>query len=230
VIVLVRSVAGYRVEQEIELEEIKKSLEKYEPETKQRVRLGEREFDVSTRVLDVGTATNQVFGSMEKVEIKKETFRDYSYQVPILHSGGFVFIRRSPLNLVIHAGGKTADILALELENIVFPNERDMIVRKRLNKEDIVRIYDSVEGGVVKVSTFKDLDLPLLSKSSIYGPNVKGTTDYTRYDSHGNLSYIMFVSRKYSSILISINEICQITFYQSVNDKFAEDFLVNEIF
>lgn len=227
---MVKSVAGYNVEKEIGLGEIKKSLEEYRPEIDQKIRLGNQEFDTSTKLLDIGTATNQVFGTIEKIEIKKETFRDYLYQVPILHSGGFVFVKKSPLNLIIHSSGKSADTLSLELEGIIFPDGRDIILRKRLEKNDIINIYNSIQGGDVKVSTFKDLNLPLLSKSSIYGPNVKGTSDYTRYDGHGKLSYIMFYSGKYNNILVSINEQCQVTFYRNVDDKFAEDFLMNEIF
>ena len=226
---MVESVACYEVVEPKGLSDIEKSLRGYKPQIVGTIRVGESEFTIGTWMLGIGSAANKVFGTMEKMEVKEQTVGDAQFPIPIQHSSDFVFLETSPLRLAVYAGREIADIIALELGNILY-QERDKILKKRLSGSCIEQIYDSMEGGQIKVAAFKNLIIPGLAKARISGSDVGGSSDYQRYKDLGELSYLMFTSKKYGNLTVSINEDCQVIVYGQVDHEFVENILRREIF
>ncbi len=226
---MVETVACYEVIEPIGLSGIEKSLRDYKPQIGETIRVGENEFSTGTWVLGIGSVANKVFGTMEKIEMKEQTVGNAQFPIPIQYSGDFVFLETSPLRLAVYAGRDTADIIALELGNIIY-QKRDKILKKRLSGSDIEQIYHSMSGGQIRVAAFKNLIIPGLAKARISGPGVEGSNDYGRYKQFGDLSYLMFVSRKYGDLTVSVNEDCQVIVYRQVDHAFVENILRREIF
>jgi len=233
---LVRSAACYEVKG-MDLETIKTQIEGYKPESR-KIMLGGKPADASTKILIRENGAAQVSGTLERVDIKKATFRGHPYQTPILYTAGFAFMGKEKMNLLVHAGKKIAKEVVKEFRSIF--SEEGVITRIRLNTSDIDEIRNELNGGEVYLTAFKDLDSLELSKGTITGEDVREAPPFNEFNSKGKMSYIMFVAQKYGNLALSITEDCQITFYNKeivleqgktkVDREFVEEFVKNEIF
>ena len=225
---MVKSAACYDVQDALSISDIGASLERYIPHIEETISIGGNEFTLGTWMRNIEVGTNRIFGTIERKEKVEQTVGDIQYPIPVQHSGDFVFLETSPLQVIVYTGRETADVLVLELESIVY-NEKDIILKKRLSASDIQRIYISMQGGQIKVAAFRNLILPGLSKARISGPGVETSTDYARYKKFGDLTYLMFASGKYQNMTLSVNEDCQVTFYRELDYATIEKILMQEI-
>jgi len=200
-----------------------------------KIKLGENILD-SIWLKDTRIVDNYIHGAMQKIVLKEKTLEigtekgivGYPYKTPVLYTSNFTFVQQSPLHIIVHGGSQIANAIVPEIETILFPGQKKKIVRKKLSKTDIKRIYESTQGGDVRNSTFKDLEHKNLSKGSIWGPNVEKASVFADFDNIGRISYIMYYAEKYD-MLISINDDCQVTFYKKVSEEFANKFIEDEI-
>ena len=76
-----------------------------------------------------------------------------------------------------------------------------------LTSEQIHIIMGGCEGEIYHRSSWENLDLRNISKSDISGPNIKDTDDYEKYDSHGDMSYTLFRSKKYDNCVFGVSKL-----------------------
>lgn len=213
---MVRSAACFTVEKGTELETIQERINGHIPPPKETIKLACEDVEISTEIT-LKTKENQISGTMEKVEVKEKTFRGHPYEVPVPYTVDFDFVRLEHLYLIVHAGRKIADEIAEELESIIFSEIKERIKRKDLKPPKIGNLFNKVVGDYVSA-------LGSESKSAT-GASIKNIS-YSRYITGARLKeglpsafYIMFVTKKWGDLRISVSDDSQITFYNKATRK-----------
>ncbi len=210
---MVRSAACYKVERGTKFEEIRERIQGYVPLPQETINLACEDVEVSTEItLEPGGP--QISGTMEKVEVKDKVFRGHPYQVPVPYTVDFDFIQLDQLYLIVHAGRKIADEIAEELESIIFSEIKERITRKLLGDPGIRELFNNILGE--KVSALGDKAAGGIGTSATnirYSTYIVGALPHGGLPNTGKIFYIMFVTKKYGDLRISVSEDSQVTFY-----------------
>ena len=210
---MVRSAACYIVGSEIELETIRGRIKAHTPPPEETINLACEDVEISTEItLEPGG--RQISGRMEKVEIKDKTFRGHPYQVPVPYTVDFDFVQLGQLYLIVHAGRKIADEIAEELESIIFSGMNGIVKRKELGDPGIRRFFKNVRGEYVsalgEIIALDPTGIPI--KNISYSTYIVGAYPQELRNT-GKIFYIMFVTKKYGDLRISVSDDSQVTFY-----------------
>lgn len=237
---LVQSIACCEVSGGTDLRDIENCLRKHVPEPKERINLACNYVDISTRIKPRRRG-NRVFGRIEMVKVKNETFRGFAYQIPVPYFIDFVFfIKRAHLYLIIHADKKSADEVIEELNMIISKKIGSYIKRIDFGNTKIRNLFGKVHGQNVSILGFATT-APSPAKQMEYRRYIVGSIPHTGLPPHRDIFYITFMMQKYGDLTISVTEDCQVTLFNkttktksgkkiSVNKNFARFFSIKEIF
>lgn len=105
----------------------------------------------------------------------------------------------SRLFLLVYEKKGRANNIANQLSKIIFlvPGK---ILEARIDSETIRR-YHEEHMEDAKVLFFDDVDIPNISKLSLYGSSLANTSLYTEYLSHGKLWYLVTRSKKFGYVV-----------------------------
>ena len=103
------------------------------------------------------------------------------------------------LYLTVFEKKSRANSIANELSKAVFMS-LGQIVEARIQPETLKRFHDE-NFDDTKVIFFDDVDLPNISKLSLYGEALGSTTMYNDYLTHGKIWYAVLKSRKYGYVV-----------------------------
>ncbi|MEM2885907.1 MAG: hypothetical protein QXF24_07450 [Thermoproteota archaeon] len=120
----------------------------------------------------------------------------------------------------------TANWAANLLSEIIFVSVGG-IVEARIMPGLLKRYHDQNSEGT-KVVFFDDVDLPNISKLSLYGPSLSNTSLYSEYLSHGNLWYVVITSRK-RGIVVGVTRDAVVTVFSKVDLPAFVDYVLDEI-
>jgi len=139
----------------------------------------------------------------------------------------FVFFDRGKEVLLLVVEKKaTANWAANLLSEIVFVAIGG-VVEARISPERIRRYHEQNSEGT-KVIFFDDVDLPNISKLSLYGPSLSNTSLYSEYLSHGKLWYVVVTSRK-RGIVVGITRDAVVTVFSKLETPDFVDYVLDEI-
>jgi hypothetical protein len=236
VVNVVQSIACFEVNRKIDLGDIQRSIETYVPRPKRTINLACEPVDISTLV-ESRIEGNQVAGTMEMVRVENKTFRGHPYQVPVPYNTEFDFIDLSRLYLVVHAGRRTADQIAGELNRIIH-TVGGIVLRKSLDNKKIRKLFRNVQGQHVSVLGSKAAAPP--GKEMQYQKYIVGAVPPGALSPYPDIFYLTFKMKKYDDLTISVTDESQITLYNAaitmgkgkpvtVDKKFAKKFSIDEI-
>ena len=140
----------------------------------------------------------------------------------------FVFVQEKERTLLLVVERKLiANNIANRLSEALFITS-GYITEARITPE-VLREFHERNPEDTKVIFFDEVDIPNISKLSLYGSGLLNTALYNDYLKHGNIWYLVVTSGKYGSIVgITRNSI--VTVFNNIDREDYIRYVTNEIF
>jgi hypothetical protein len=130
------------------------------------------------------------------------------------------------LYLTIFEKKSRANSIANELSKALFMS-LGQIVEARIQPDTLKHFHDD-NFDDTKVIFFDDVDLPNISKLSLYGEALGSTSMYTDYLTHGKIWYAVVKSRKYGYV-VGVTRNAIVTVFSRIDLPDLKRYLKNEI-
>ncbi len=216
----------FLVKEENDLELLAKKLKSFKVE--QEVKVEESSFDLVSEVDGLSISGKVLEGTFSFDQVFVIKHRGKSVPVPRTFEAPFSFdLFGKKLYLTIFEKKSRANNIANEMSKALFMS-LGQIVEARIQPEVLKRFHEENFDNT-KVIFYDNVDLPNISKLSLYGELLGSTSLYSNYLSHGNLWYIVFRSRAYGYIM-GLTRNCIITAFSKVDLPEFASFIKSQIF
>lgn len=216
----------FLVKEENDLELLAKKLKSFRVE--QEVKVEDSTFDLVSEVDDLSISGKVLEGTFSFDQVFVIKHRGKSVPVPRTFEAPFSFdLFGKKLYLTIFEKKSRANNIANEMSKALFMS-LGQIVEARIQPEVLKRFHEENFDNT-KVIFYDDVDLPNISKLSLYGELLGSTSLYSNYLSHGNLWYIVFRSRAYGYIM-GLTRTCIITAFSKMDLPEFTSFIKSQIF
>lgn len=216
----------FKIRQQIDLKSITDKLTDYKKEE-----IYENEQDNFTLLVEIREL------SLEKNLLKAVFAQDIMTRIyhhgeqiplPITLETSFVFaIHQNQLLLIVLEKKHRANYVANKLSELLFIGI-GCISEAKIPSETL-KAYHENNPKNTKIIFFDEVDVPNINKLSLYGSDLKDTTLYESYLSHGEIWYIVVTSQKYDYI-VGITGNATITIFNNIEKSDYLTFVVDEIF
>lgn len=201
-------------------------LESYESTRKESVD-GEA-IELVTSVEDFEISKSEISGTLKFDRILTVPYRKGVHKIPQTVESGFVFDLRSKFRPVLIVLYHEQDEAVTTLNSILSQAGAETIARAAIPANKI-RSYVEDNAVSMKYCSWRDLNIPHISKSALWGPDVGGAKqDFRRYDAHGKMNYVM-VELAGSGWVIAISEEARVIFYTKLTEREVVDFLEEQV-
>ncbi|MBI3023532.1 MAG: hypothetical protein HYY68_07400 [Thaumarchaeota archaeon] len=216
----------FLVKRENDLELLAKKLKTFKVE--QEVKVEDSSFDLVSEVDDLSISGKVLEGTFSFDQVFVIKHRGKSVPVPRTFEAPFSFdLFGKKLHLTIFEKKSRANNIANEMSKALFMS-LGQIVEARIQPEVLKRFHEENFDNT-KVIFYDDVDLPNISKLSLYGELLGSTSLYSNYLTHGNLWYIVFRSRAYGYIM-GLTRNCIITAFSKLDLPEFTSFIKSQIF
>lgn len=148
--------------------------------------------------------------------------------IPRTLETSFVFsVYQNQLLLIVLEKKHRANYVANKLSEVLFVGIGYISEAKILPKT--LKAFHENNPKNTKIIFFDEVDIPNINKLSLYGSDLKDTSMYQNYLSHGEIWYVVVTSEKYGFI-VGITRNATVTIFNNVEKSDYVDFVVNEIF
>ena len=139
----------------------------------------------------------------------------------------FSFVKhKEAILLIIMEKKLTANNIANKLSEALFVNS-GCIVEAKIPPDDLKSFHEQNPENT-KIIFFDDVDIPNISKLSLYGSGLLNTALYNEYSSHGNIWYIVMTSKSGNIVGITRNSV--VTVFNNIDQEGYLNFVINEVF
>lgn len=216
----------FLVKEENDLELLAKKLKSFKVE--QEVKIEGSSFDLISEVDGLSISGKVLEGTFSFDQVFVIKHRGKSVPVPRTFEAPFSFdLFGNRLYLTIFEKKSRANNIANEMSKALFMS-LGQIVEARIQPEVLKRFHEENFDNT-KVIFYDNVDLPNISKLSLYGELLGSTSLYSNYLSHGNLWYIVFRSRAYGYIM-GLTRNCIITAFSKIDLPEFTSFIKSQIF
>lgn len=213
----------FKVNEPIDMKSIARKLSGYHIE--EEIEDGKK---LVTEIVDLDLIGESLTGIYLKDELIYINRRGEKVPTIITLEAPFKFNKYHEKLLLTVIGKKNwANYVANELSKIIFI-AIGVIVEAKINPETLKK-YHEENPEATKVIFFDNVDIPNINKLSLYGEDLKNTTLYLQYLSHGTIWYIVARSRKHGYI-IGLTRNCVVTAFSKVNQYELLRFIEEEIY
>ncbi len=166
----------------------------------QKTKVEESEFDLVSEVTGLNASKNSLEGTFSFDIVFVIRHRGKPVPVPRTFEAPFTFdIFGKKLYLTIFEKKSRANNIANEMSKTLFMS-LGQIVEARIQPEVLKRFHEENFENT-KIIFWDQVDLPNISKLSLYGEMLGATTLYNDYLTHGTLWYIVIKSKKYGYVV-----------------------------
>jgi len=170
---------------------------------------------------------NMLEGVYAEDKVFYASFRGERTPVPRTIEVPFAFVKNRETTLLIVVERKlVANNIANRLSEVLFTTS-GYITEVKITPEAL-RDFHEKNPENTKVIFFNDVDLPNISKLSIYGSELLNTALYNDYCSHGNIWYIVVTSKSGNTIGITRNVV--VTIFNNIDEKGFLNYVINDVF
>lgn len=213
----------FKINEKVEIKNIAQKLSKYHIE--EEIEEGKK---LITEIVDVDVAGENLTGTYVKDGVIYVNRRGEKIPTIITLEAPFKINKYNEKLLLTIIGKKNwANHVANELSKIIFITI-GVIVEAKINPETL-RKYHEENPEATKVIFFDNVDIPNISKLSLYGEDLKDTSLYTQYLSHGTIWYIVVTSKKYGYVM-GLTRNCVVTAFSKISQYELLKFIEEEIY
>lgn len=183
---------------------------------------------LTTSIDEVTESRNEILGILRYDTVRTCVHRGQVLRVPETLENRFVFDMSSGFRPIIIVFGTPQDEVSQIVESIVFPKEKPGIAKASIDADDIRRFVET-KASSIKVCTWRDLNIPNLSKSTLSGASVeRARTDFQRYNTRGKMNYVMMELTK-NGWVVAISEEARVIVYNKATGDEIVSFIQAEI-
>jgi len=157
-------------------------------------------FKLLTEISDLAAMKNNLEGvfSFDTVFVVRQ--RDKSTPVARTYEAPFAFdIHKNRMFLTVYDKKNRANNIANEISKAVFLS-LGQVVEARIEPDTLKKFHEA-NFDDTKIVFYDQVDLPNISKLSLYGAELGTTSLYNDYLTHGKLWYIVIKSKKYGYVV-----------------------------
>ncbi len=191
---------------------------------------GDRTFELVTEIRDLEMKGEASFsGTFTQDQLIYITHRGEHVPTPVTMTAPFIFDKADDgtILLTVLEKKRKANMVANALSKLVFLTTGH-IVEARITPETMRRFHEA-NFEDTKITFFDDVDIPNVSKLSLYGSELGNTSLYTEYLKHGKLWYTVIRSKKYGYI-IGITRNCVVAGFSKIEQSDFINYVREEVF
>ena len=216
----------FLVRENYELDTLTEKLKAFKIETETTVE--EKEFKLLTEINDLSVGKGSLEGKFSFDTVFVIPHRGESVPVPRTFEAPFSFnLFKDRMFLTVYDKKNRANNIANEMSKAIFMSLGE-VVEARIDPETLRKFHEAnFEDS--KVIFFSDVDLPNITKLSLYGAELGNTSLYSDYLTHGKLWYIVFKSRAYGYVL-GLTRNCILTAFSRMELSEFKNFVNTQVF
>lgn len=216
----------FRLMENIDIGTIAAKLKGYRKET--TFAEEDTQIPLQTEIKDLSIRGNMLQGIYSQDTVTYITHHGQRTILPRTQEIPFVFAQEKDRTLLIVVEKKlVANNVANRLSEALFITS-GYITEVRI-QPDTLRDFHEQNPEDTKVIFFDEVDIPNISKLSLYGTGLLNTALYNDYLKHGKIWYIVMTARRYNSVLgITRNGI--VTVFNTVDRSDFIDYILKEVF
>jgi hypothetical protein len=216
----------FRLKEEIDLTSISAKLKGYRSE--ETYAYGEQTLPLVKEIGELALTSDSLSGVFSQDVAFTVAHRDGERLVVKTMEGPFLFAKDGDrIYLVILEKKRVANNMANQLSKILFMGAGS-IVEAKITPATL-RKYHEANPEDTKVIFFDGVDIPNISKLSLYGSGLADTALYGEYLSHGAIWYMVFKSRRYG-IVAGVTRSAVVTSFSQIKEQEFLTFIEEEIF
>jgi hypothetical protein len=157
-------------------------------------------FKLISEIRDLAPLKNSLEGTFSFDTVFVVRHRDKSMPVPRTYEAPFTFdMYKDRMFLTVYDKKNRANNIANELSKAVFLS-LGQVVEARIPPETLKKFHEA-NFDDTKIIFFDEVDIPNISKLSLYGSALGVTNLYNEYLEHGKLWYTVIKSKKYGYVV-----------------------------
>jgi hypothetical protein len=187
----------FLVRENFDMDTLAEKLKAFRIETDTSVE--EKEFKLVSEITDLTAGKGSLEGKFSFDTVFIVPHRGEAVPVPRTYEAPFSFnMQKDRMFLTVYDKKNRANNIANEMSKAVFMS-LGQVVEARIDPETL-RKYHEANFEDTKVIFYSDVDIPNISKLSLYGAELGNTSLYSDYLTHGKLWYIVFKSKAYGYV------------------------------
>lgn len=215
----------FLVRENSDMDVLAEKLKAFKVETESTVE--GQEFNLVTEMRDLSAGKGTLEGTFSFDSVFVVRHRDKAVPVPRTFEAPFSFnMFKDRLFLTVYDKKNRANNVANEMSKAVFMS-LGQIVEARIDPETLRKFHEKNFENT-KIIFFDDMDLPSISKLSLYGESLGNTTLYSDYLTHGKLWYIVIKSTK-TGYVMGVTRNCVVTGFSRMEMSEFSSFIRGEI-
>ena len=216
----------FLVRENYEIDTLAEKLKAFKVETETSVE--EKEFKLVTEITDLSVGKGSLEGKFSFDTVFVIPHRGESVPVPRTFEAPFSFnMYKDRMFLSVYDKKSRANNVANEMSKAVFMS-LGQVVEARIEAETIRKFHEA-NFDDTKVIFYSDVDLPNISKLSLYGAELGNTGLYSDYLTHGKLWYIVFTSKAYGYVF-GLTRNCILTAFSRMDLSEFKSFMAGQVF
>jgi hypothetical protein len=188
----------FLVREMYDMDVLAEKLKSFRIETETNVE--EQDFKLISEARDLTAGRNGLEGTFAFDTVFVVRHRGKAVPVPRTFEAPFTFdVYKERLFLTVYEKKSRANNIANEMSKAIFLS-LGQVVEARIDPETMKKFHEqNFEDS--KVIYFDDIDVPNVSKLSLYGAELGNSSLYSDYLTHGKLWYVVFKSKKYGYVI-----------------------------
>ena len=215
----------FLVRENYEMDTLAEKLKAFRIETETSVE--EQEFKLVTEIGDLSAGKGTLEGTFSFDTVFVVRHRGKAVPVPRTYEAPFAFnMHKDRLFLTVYDKKNRANNVANEMSKAVFMS-LGQVVEARIEPETLRKFHEA-NFSDTKIIFYDQVDLPNISKLSLYGAELGNTALYSDYLTHGKLWYIVIKSSK-TGYVLGLTRNCVVTGFSRMEMPEFSSFIRGEI-
>ena len=223
---MVRAGKVFIVKEEVDLGTLAAKLKGFRSE--EEVEVGGKKIPLVTEVVEVSMEGEEVRGTFSQDQLLEVFHRGTVVPMPKTMEAPFLFARdKSRILLIVLEKKLRANNIANQLSKILFI-ATGRIVEAHI-PPDVFKKFHEENFEDTKVIFFDNVDIPNVTKLSLYGSGLADTSLYADYLGHGDIWYTVIKAKRYG-LIVGVTRNAVVTLFSRVERKDFLEYVRREIF
>ena len=215
----------FLVREKYELDMLAEKLKTFRVE--QDTKVEEVNFSLISEVQDLSISRNTLEGTFAFDVVFVVKHRGKAVPIPRTYEAPFSFeVFKERLFLTVYEKKIRANNIANEMSKALFMS-LGQVVEARI-KPETLKMFHEENFEDTKIIFYDDVDIPNISKLSLYGSALGVTSLYNEYLGHGKLWYLVIRSKKYGYV-VGVTRNGVVTVFSRVDLPEFKTFIKSEI-
>jgi hypothetical protein len=215
----------FLIRENYELDVLAEKLKTFKVETETSVE--DQPFQLVSEIKDLSAGKDSLEGTFSFDTVFVVRHRGKAVPVPRTYEAPFAFnLYKDRMFLTVYEKKNRANNIANEISKAIFLS-LGQVVEARIDPETMKKFHEE-NFDDTKIIFYDDVDIPNISKLSLYGSGLGVTSLYNEYLEHGKLWYTVVKSRKYGYV-VGVTRNAVVTIFSRLELPDFKTYIMGEI-